>query len=542
MKFLLSDEKNICDSDLEIRKKLYDEFMMLPETFVSKMRHLQPQIGCFNNCSFCSKFSVCKSEYWSLDSLRNVIAALKYTARNYTKDDILLAWDRKEHRVGVIFPYLNNDISLYPYLEEYIDLCYRELGVRTRISTVGFSRHNELLNKVHKKIFSNDLIYALGGVRLSVCQYGRVWEEKCEKNSLDDYEKDLANFLNIYKPYYEKFGTGSRKMCVELRYSPLVENSEVFVFEYNNKFVIATSNYLFISKEENIEFLESYVADPYKHALTLSNDGIIFNEYNLDFKASSQEEVIEYIESRLGDAEKEVEVYLFKNKDGIYYSIDPKLTSSGNYGMNIYPITDVRVKSGYLVTERFFLNAMYNFKKKKGYGLKDALSNTTYDDCNEVLKLLEEYANYYNENGKVDKSEYIKEHVIPLINVYINALRIAGYSSDAFFDKNFTIDTGMICNLGRAINLFKGLTKFINEPLTPTHERNYGRHCSTMKQENSVWLLGCDFHNSISIEKLDLFNTASVEGQTSFKKKITIDNFNKNISQEEKYLYPGEVE
>ena len=50
MKFLLSDEKNICDRDLEIRKKLYDEFMMLPETFVSKMRHLQPQIGCFNNC------------------------------------------------------------------------------------------------------------------------------------------------------------------------------------------------------------------------------------------------------------------------------------------------------------------------------------------------------------------------------------------------------------------------------------------------------------------------------------------------------------
>ena len=54
MKFLLSDEKNICDSDLEIRKKLYDEFMMLPETFVSNMRHLQTQIGCFNNCSFCS--------------------------------------------------------------------------------------------------------------------------------------------------------------------------------------------------------------------------------------------------------------------------------------------------------------------------------------------------------------------------------------------------------------------------------------------------------------------------------------------------------
>ena len=144
MKFLLSDEKNICDRDLEIRKKLYDEFMMLPETFVSKMRHLQPQIGCFNNCSFCSKFSVCKSEYWSLDSLRNVIAALKYTARNYTKDDILLAWDRKEHRVGVIFPYLNNDISLYPYLEEYIDLL-----LYSNTNTSLFSTKGLYLNSTH---------------------------------------------------------------------------------------------------------------------------------------------------------------------------------------------------------------------------------------------------------------------------------------------------------------------------------------------------------------------------------------------------------
>ena len=125
MKFLLNDEKEISLKDLEIRKKLYSEFMELPENFVSKMRHLQPQIGCFNNCSFCSKFSVCRSEYWGLESLRNVISALKYTAKNYTKDDLLLAWDRKEHRVGVIFPYLNNDIAAYPHLEEFIDLCYK---------------------------------------------------------------------------------------------------------------------------------------------------------------------------------------------------------------------------------------------------------------------------------------------------------------------------------------------------------------------------------------------------------------------------------
>ena len=330
MEFLLSDEKSISKSDYEIRKKLYDEFMKLPETFVSKMRHLQPQIGCFNRCSFCSKFSVCKSEYWNLDSLRNIICALKYTSRNYTNDDVLLAWDRKEHRVGVIFPYLNNDIAAYPYLEEFLDLCYKELGVRTRLSTVGFSRHNEVLNKVHKNICSKELIYYLGGVRLSISQYGRVWEEENGNNSLEEYALDLGNFLSIYKPYYDKFGAGSRKMCVELRYNPLVMNSDVYDFTYEGKKVIATSNYLFISKFDNVSFEEAFITDPYDHSLELSCDGIPFLEYNLDFKISSKEELIAFLDKHNYGESKEVEAYLFTNRDGIYYSINPKLTRTGN--------------------------------------------------------------------------------------------------------------------------------------------------------------------------------------------------------------------
>ncbi len=349
MEFLLRDELEISKEDLEIRKKLYDVFMNLPENFVSKMRHLQPQVGCFNNCSFCSKFSICKSEYWSLRSLRNIISALKYTANNYTKDDLLLAWDRKEHRIGVIFPYLNNDTAAYPYLYEYIDLCYKELGVRTRISTVGYSRHNKVLNDMHKKIASSDLFYALGGVRLSISQYGRVWEEQNKNNSLEEYSEDLANILSIYKPYYDKFGSGSRKMCCELRFNPLVENSKVLTFIHNDKFVIATSNYLYISKENNIEFVESFIKDPYVHSLDLTTEGIKFLEYNLPFNVDNKDELIKYMDNNNLKVEKEVEVYMFTNKDGVYYSIDPKLTQEGNYGINIYPKTEIREKSGYII-------------------------------------------------------------------------------------------------------------------------------------------------------------------------------------------------
>ncbi len=541
MDFLLSDEKEISSSDYEIRKKLYEEFADLPVSFVSKMRHLQPQVGCFNRCSFCSKFSVCKSEYWTLSTLRNIISALKYTSQNYTKDDLLLSWDRREHRVGVIFPYLNNDIAAYPYLDQYIDLCYKELGVRTRISTVGFSRYNKELNRVHQNICSKELLYALGGVRLSICQYGRVWEEAGENNSLEDYTKDIANFLNIYKPYYEKFGSGSRKMCAEIRFSPLIQKRKVFVFSYHHKMVIATGNYFFISCGEDVSLKECHVIDPYKHSLKLSEEAVLFDEYHLNFEVSSEEEMIQYLDSNLLEVDRVVEVYLFENRDGIYYAINPKLSDDGNYSMNIYPKTDVRNESGYIITERFFLNALYNFKKKRGVRLRDSISNTTFEDTEEVLSILKEYAAYYEEMGKQEKHDYILEHVIPLIEVYIKALKLAGYSSDVFFDKNFTIDTGMICNLGRAIHLFQGLTSFINEPLTPIHERNYGRHCSTMKQENYGWLLGCDFNQTLLIEKLDFFNTASSEGQVSFRKKIVMDHFNDKIEENEKYLYPGEV-
>ncbi len=542
MTFLLSDEKEISREDLEVRKKLYSEFMDLPENFVSKMRHLQPQVGCFNNCSFCSKFSVCKSEYWSLPTLRNIISALKYTSLNYTHDDFLLAWDRKEHRTGVIFPYLNNDIASYPYLDQFIELCYRELGIRTRISTVGFSRHNDVLNQVHKNICGGGLLCALGGVRLSISQYGRVWEEQNQRSSLEEYCEDLANFLAIYRPYYEEFGSGSRKMCCELRFNPLVENARVFTFSYQDKFVIATANYLYLSKEENIHFEETFIQDPYDHSLSFTNDGVSFYEYNLPFMVEDKEQLISYLDQNELTPERSVDVYLFSNKDGIYYSISPKLTSEGNFSLHIYPETDIRTKSGYIVTERFFINALYNFKKRRGLSLRECYFHSSYDDCYEVVNILKEYSKYYKETGKIEKSTYIMEHVVPLIEVYIQALQKAGYSSDVFFDKNFTIDTGIICNLGRAVNLFKGLTKFINEPLTPIHERNYGRHCSTMKQENYVWLLGCDFHNTLLIEKLDLFNTASIEGQVSIKKKIELENANIKIDEDSRYLFPGEVE
>lgn len=542
MNFLLSDEKVISVETLKKRKDLYDEFITLPVDFLSKMRHFQPQIGCFNNCSFCSKFSTCRVECWNEEQLRNIVSAIKFASKSHTNGDILLAWDRKEHREGVIFPYLDNDIGSYPYLYEFIDLCYKELGVKTRISTVGYSRHNKELNKMHKKIAKSNLICALGGVRLSITQFGRVWEEKNGKSSLNDYIEDTANFLKIYKPYYDMFGSGRRRMCVELRFNPFVEIYPVYEFEYNGKKIVSSGNYLFVSVDKNIEFKPAHIADPYIHALKISENPISFKEYNLIKIPNDIQELKSMIDEKKMDFVRTADGYLFENKDGIYYSFNPSLTNSGNYGINIYPLKGERKKSGYIVTERFFLNALYEFKHRHGLNLKDNYYQATWDDVLEVINICHEIADFYKKNNKKDKQKYINNHIIPIIEVYYEILKKSGYNPEVFFDPNFTIDTGMICNMGRAIHMFRGITNYINEPLTPANERNYGRVCSLMKQENYAWKLSCGYKNSIVIEKLDLFNTASQKGQVSYRKILTIeDNENVLIKEEEKHLYVGEV-
>ena len=218
--YLLSDEISVEKHNLEERKQLVDFFKQMPVDFFSKLRHFQPQIGCLNACSICSKYASSNVSYWTEDRIRNVIAAIKCATPR--KEKPLIVWDRDNHRSGVIFSYLDNDVGTYRYFDKFVELAYRELGVKTRISTVGFSRFNENLCNMHKAINKN--LDALGGVRLSFTPYSVGWACQNDKFDRNEYIYDMANFFKIYKPYYDYIGSGSRNFCVELRYKPLVVN------------------------------------------------------------------------------------------------------------------------------------------------------------------------------------------------------------------------------------------------------------------------------------------------------------------------------
>lgn len=542
--FLLSDENEICKEDYLERKRLIKEFSTLPIEFFSKLRHFQPQIGCLNACKICSKFAGTTTEYWTEKRQRNIISALKYSSPKEDRRKPLIVWDRFEHRTGVIFSYLDNDIGNYPYLYSFIKLAYRELGVLTRISTVGYSRHNQQLNQMHAQI-NKKLLNALGGVRLSFTPYEAGWEcAKTQCFSRYDYVSDIANFLKIYKPYYNKVGTGSRKMCVEIRYKPLVKIAEVFETDVLGHKVICTGNYLYISVDVINELKVAQISDPYDHKIKLTEKATLFFEIDLYDKVSSIQELkkIAFKFLKIRDY-KVVQLYLMQNAEGIYYSINPSIEENGNFGFNIYPQTDYRVNSGYIVTERFLVNSMIHYKAKRGLKSLEKFDDATWEDVYNTLEICMQQAQYYEKRDKKDKSQYIMEEILPMVNAYVTALQEADYNASDFFNPEFTIDTGIICNLGRAVSEFCGLTSKKNEPLTPTHERNYGRYKSKMSQEGTAWRLSCDYNNTVTIEELQLFNTTDESGQVSFRKQINLnenDEILKQADLDTSYQIPGQ--
>ena len=536
--FLLEDEKEISLDDYEERKMLYSCFKEMPVEFFSKLRHFQPQIGCLNACSICSKYASNNMAYWQESRIRNVVAALKYATPATQKP--LIVWDRDNHRSGVVFSYLDNDVGNYFELNKFVDIVYRELGVTTRISTVGYSRYNVQLNSMHEKIAKNDK--ALAGVRLSITPYA-IGYASCNslRFSRQDYEEDLANFLRTYKKYYDTVGSGSRNFCVELRYKPLVINSDVKILDYNGKFVIYSDDYLYVSHDKNVQFVDTYINDAHIHRLDLNNEGILFDQIKVDKKLESVNDIFATIESN--NIIDKVMVYRVNNSDGYYYSVSPQLTDKGNYGINFYPITDKRKTSGYLILERFFLNALFDYKRDKGFGACDEIKNASWVDVEEVVSRLVLMARDYKSKGDINRFRYIIKEVLPLIRMYVNALFAAGYDAQVFFDKNFTIDTGIICNLGRAISEFNGLVTVENEPVTLNHERNYGKVNSTMVIESDAWRLSCGYDDEVIIEKMNLSKTATSDGQVEYQKRLKLvkkDRVFNNKDLENKYLIPGQ--
>ena len=456
----------------------------LPDEAFTRLQYLQVQVGCFNRCAFCSQEA--GSDIWQLSAvgLADLFAAIRAVI---LRRGIPLGGERV-HRPRVLFPYLDNDVASYAHLGPLVRYCGRDLHVRLRISTVGYSRRNERLAETHHQIVAEHG-EVIDGIRFSLTPYAVGY-----RTNRDEYIADLAAALSTWRPYVERVGASAATAAVELRFAPLIRAVDGPLYDeiVDGHHIVALPPHLLVSTRKvtsrpmpttivgvmQREASFSRAGEPYKH---LVSDRLLENAV----PAETARLVLEGVVGRAENV-RSVTVHAWTNADGYYYAVDPMFTPHGYYkALHLYARTDRRRRAGYTDATRFFLNALLTQKEACGIGRRDAFPDATRADIRAVLNGLAARA---AQTVDVDRraAEHVLREVLPLVETYAAVLEQAGYPPSAFFDRNFTIDTGQIVNQGKAIALFRGLATTVDEPMTPREERGYGR-ISLSSQRGNVW-------------------------------------------------------
>ncbi|MFD4208298.1 hypothetical protein ACFWRG_20160 [Micromonospora tulbaghiae] len=482
--FVLADEVsgNVPEHILLRRREIYLQLRELPDEAFSRLQYLQPAIGCFNRCSFCSQHA--GTDVWQItrDGLRDLFSAVRQAVRDRPDLQGTLGADRV-HKPRVLFPYLDNDIGSYPYLDEYIRLIGDLFGCRVRLTTVGFSAHNEALGAMHHTI-ATELNSRVAGVRFSVTPFTIGLGASGSDTSRTQFWQDIARVLALYRPLIDRIGTGKEKVSVELRFRPLVAVGPVVDTVVGDRHVIAAGAHLLVSaagagrppsgrviatrnnipggRDDNVapEPVFSVPGQTYLH--------VVSDDLG---RGDLTQSVHRALRGDLGGGvARDVTVYRMEHVDGEYYACDPTFSDNGMMrSLMIYPATSRRT-SGYNDATRFFLNTLLEVKYAHGYGRRAEFPNATARDIATVLLRMRRYASVLRRYDR-QAAAHLSDDVIPLVAGYARAVLAAGLSPSAFFSRRMTIDTGQAVNQGRGHVLFKGLLSASDIPANPWEER-----------------------------------------------------------------------
>jgi len=348
---------------------------------------------------------------------------------------------------------------------------------------------------MHQKINDN-LAYTSGELRLSFSPYTPGYAAKKKTLSKDEFEKDCANFLRTYKDVISYLGFGYRQFCVELRHKPLIKTADVQEQYVDGHHVITCANHILISREKEPVLTVANIKKQQEHSVQLDKPAqkyimIIAKELkSFDLNELSMSIINNEIMLKKY-IKRECDLYVLINNDGKYYATDPSFFSNGFFkAKQFYPITENRNNSGYIDSERYFLNTLLEYKLDLGLDKGALFNSAQWIDVENVINMLKDLGNQLQEIDAY-ASDYILNETIPLISSYVNVLKQAEIAPSAFFDKNFTIDTGAICNMGNGLREYNKITKNANMPVTPQHENIYGSN-GRMSFEGDVWRLFLD--------------------------------------------------
>lgn len=474
------------DADTTARRtRLADQLQQLPAEAFTRLQYLQVQVGCFNRCAFCSQSAGADIWQVSANGLADLAAALSTVTR---RRNLRLGADRTVHRPGVLFPYLDNDITSYTHLAQLVEHCARELDAKLRFSTVGYSRHNAHLVATHRRIVT-DHPGVVDGIRFSLTPYAVGF-----RTNRAEYIDDVAAALRTWKPYIDRVGPGAATAAVELRFPPLARAFDAPLFDeiVAGRHIIATGPHLLVSVGEVIARPEpTRIAGVHGREARFTRDGEPYLHLISDELLAAGEPAELALAALDGlligpHRVRHARLHTWRNADGPYYAIDPAFTLDGRYrALQIYPQTAVRRRSGYTDATRFFLNALLAHKTASGIGRRAAFPHATWGDAGAVIDRLRARARQISDVD-THAARHVERQVLPLVSAHLEILRAAGFPASAFFDRNFTIDTGQIVNQGKAITQFRGLAATEDEPMTPREERGYGQ-ISLSSIRGTVW-------------------------------------------------------
>ena len=563
---------NVSSANIHIRDRLITDFLKLPSSVFINLRELQAETGCFNMCRFCS-VNAGKIVYsLDQDALSNLFASIKFVGLKirglesqlsdngtFSSDfkmpkEGLVGYGQKLRRKGAIYPYVDNNITSYTFIDRYVRYAKEDLGLKTRISTVGDSRHNIAIQKANENI-NNLYKQYIAALRFSFTPYTLAWSSKDSQiTSRNEYILDFANTLKIYKSAVDYLLDVGEDTAIEFRFRPLIITGDKFEeMEILNKHVFHIGPYLLIGINNNNNIPKSFINGVIRHLPTIKGQSqkyfmLISDELRDDYlwKNIAKDVILNGNLNNLTERFliRSVDMYLLSNEDGTYYSINPGMNEDGIFEKCFFPKTEGRPNSGYIDMERYFMNAILKYKKSKGLNKMSQFKEANFDDVQNVVNILKDQSIFLE---KFDRkvTNYINEDILPLVEGYIKAMQLSGYAATYFFDPRFTINAGNVRNLGRGHTEYINIASKSNMAVTSEHEARYGK-TSFFATEGKKWRI-LPFHangnSALLVEEQDFSmrtnNNAGVIQKHIIKfEGITRLNFYDKI-QKNNYIIPG---